>query len=512
MKKVVLQLFDEITGRADSITISEQDLSVTKKEAGRRPWSPFIVKLFRQKFTDRGFQPNVDVSELYRLAKGLLLDDWEKISVNGRYESQPKPAVLEITPAPRSGFFLAPYHDSTLDLQHLVNKIVADGPAPFLWINGQGLMNFLPSGLFAKVRDEEMGDLISPVDILRFLIRKTNEPASYILEDFHYYLGTSDAVQPSVGEIRTLIKQLHRTIAGTETTIYFFVPNSYTPSSELRLLFKTIPGWPHRSLNYLDRHGCLMSASEYLDRTKPTIGVDSYISRLAQVLCQMEANNSLLVGPPGVGKTAIVEGLARAIFTGQVAARLKGKSLYALSLNSLIAGTRYRGDLESRLEGLIKEVLDRKTELIIFIDEIHTLLDSGSTEGSMGAGDILKPVLARGEFPCIGATTLEGADYFAKDAALARRFKKILVKEPSSEEALVIMRGLAPSFEKYHGLTINDEALTAAVEFSARYITDGYLPGKAVALLDGAAAYASLNGKTHLGKKEILMEIERTYS
>jgi ATP-dependent Clp protease ATP-binding subunit ClpB len=157
----------------------------------------------------------------------------------------------------------------------------------------------------------------------------------------------------------------------------------------------------------------------------------------------------------------------------------------------------------------MKDVLLNKDRLIIFIDEIHTLLDAGSAEGAIGARDILKPVLSKGEFPCIGATTYDGAQYFSRDATLSRRFKKVVIKEPSKREAMAILRGVSDSFGRHHGVIIDDEALIAAVNYSSKYMTDGYLPGKAISLLDGAAAYCSVHGVKRVKKRDILIELER---
>ncbi|MBF0510304.1 MAG: ATP-dependent Clp protease ATP-binding subunit, partial [Deltaproteobacteria bacterium] len=232
------------------------------------------------------------------------------------------------------------------------------------------------------------------------------------------------------------------------------------------------------------------------------------IDRVIQILSQMETNNPLLVGHPGVGKTAIVDGLARAIYARQVPPGLKDKTVYSLSLTNLIAETRYRGDLEARMEGLMAEVIRKKDKVIIFIDEIHTLVHAGASEGGIGVGDILKPVLSRGEFPCIGATTVTGSNQFLKDPALARRFKRVIVKEPSPGEALKILRGICVCLEKHHGLRIDDAALVSAVDLCLTKISDEYLPSKAISLVDGAAAYCRMRGRERVTRQDILDEIQ----
>jgi ATP-dependent Clp protease ATP-binding subunit ClpA len=332
---------------------------------------------------------------------------------------------------------------------------------------------------------------------------------AYILEDFHHYIGQADAVNPVVGEIRSLLRDMHKALGDRDESVYLLVPASFELPKELQGSFDKSLLKARRTTSSLDKFGQLMTDSRFISQIKPVIGVDGHIARLIQVLSQMETNNPLLVGPPGVGKTAIVEGLALAMAQGKVSKVLRDKKLYSLSLNSLIAGTRYRGDLEARLDGLIREVLENRDKVIIFIDEIQTLLDAGSAEGSMGAGDVLKPALSRGEFPCIGATTWEGAGILAKDPALARRFKKITVQEPSAEETLFILKGISGRFEEHHGIGIDPDALEAAVEMSGKYVQDACLPGKAISLIDGAAAFCALQGLERVRKLDILQEIDR---
>ncbi|MDD3925959.1 MAG: ATP-dependent chaperone ClpB [bacterium] len=221
----------------------------------------------------------------------------------------------------------------------------------------------------------------------------------------------------------------------------------------------------------------------------PVIGRDEEIRRVIQVLSRRTKNNPVLIGEPGVGKTAIVEGLARRIISGDVPEGLKDKRLVAMDLGAMIAGAKYRGEFEDRLKALLKEVTSSEGGIILFIDELHTLVGAGSAEGAVDAANMLKPALARGELRCIGATTLdEYRKYIEKDAALERRFQPVVVQEPSVEDAIAILRGLKERYEVHHGVRIMDDALVAAATLSHRYITDRFLPDKAVDLMDEAAS------------------------
>ncbi|HMP87890.1 MAG TPA: AAA family ATPase, partial [Lacibacter sp.] len=221
----------------------------------------------------------------------------------------------------------------------------------------------------------------------------------------------------------------------------------------------------------------------------PVIGRDEEIRRTLHILSRRSKNNPILVGEPGVGKTAIAEGLAMRIMNGDVPENLKSKIIYALDMGQLIAGAKYKGEFEERLKGVVKEVSTSEGEIILFIDEIHTLVGAGGGEGAMDAANILKPALARGELRAIGATTLnEYQKYFEKDKALERRFQKVMIDEPSVEDAISILRGLKDRYETHHHVRIKDEAIIAAVELSSRYITDRFLPDKAIDLIDESAA------------------------
>lgn len=221
----------------------------------------------------------------------------------------------------------------------------------------------------------------------------------------------------------------------------------------------------------------------------PVIGREDEIRRVLQVLSRRTKNNPVLIGEPGVGKTAIVEGIAQRIISQDVPETLQSKTIYSLDMGALIAGTQYRGQFEERLKAVIKEVADSNGEIILFIDELHTLIGAGATQGAMDAANILKPALARGELRAIGATTLdEFQQHIEKDSALERRFQKVYVAEPSVDDTISILRGLKERYEVHHGVRITDAAIVAAAQLSNRYITDRFLPDKAIDLVDEAAS------------------------
>ena len=251
-------------------------------------------------------------------------------------------------------------------------------------------------------------------------------------------------------------------------------------------------------------------------RLDPVIGRDEEIRRVLQILSRRTKNNPILVGEPGVGKTAIAEGIAQRIVSGDVPENLKDKVLYSLDMGALVAGAKYKGEFEERLKAVVKEVIAAEGRVLLFIDEIHTLVGAGKSDGAMDAANILKPALARGELRTIGATTLdEYQKYFEKDKALERRFQKVMVDEPSTEDAISIMRGLKERYESHHRVRIKDEAIIASVELSHRYITERFLPDKAIDLVDEAASRLRLEMNSvpeeidHLDRRIRQLEIER---
>jgi ATP-dependent Clp protease ATP-binding subunit ClpB len=296
-------------------------------------------------------------------------------------------------------------------------------------------------------------EFITPEHLLLAIVQG-NDNTSKLLKDF----GVTD---------KGLIAAINELRKGSTVT-------SQTQETQFNALNKYA-----KNLNELARQGKL----------DPVIGRDEEIRRTLHILSRRSKNNPILVGEPGVGKTAIAEGLAMRIVNGDVPENLKSKIIYALDMGQLIAGAKYKGEFEERLKGVVKEVSTSEGEIILFIDEIHTLVGAGGGEGAMDAANILKPALARGELRAIGATTLnEYQKFFEKDKALERRFQKVMIDEPNVEDAISILRGLKDRYETHHHVRIKDEAIIAAVELSTRYITDRFLPDKAIDLIDEAAA------------------------
>jgi ATP-dependent Clp protease ATP-binding subunit ClpB len=266
---------------------------------------------------------------------------------------------------------------------------------------------------------------------------------------------------------------------------------------------------PHQENTYQSLEKYAKNLNELAESGKldPVIGRDDEIRRVLQILTRRTKNNPILIGEPGVGKTAIAEGLAHRIINGDVPENLKSKIVFSLDMGALIAGAKYKGEFEERLKAVVKEVIAAEGEIILFIDEIHTLVGAGGGEGAMDAANILKPALARGELRAVGATTLnEYQKYFEKDKALVRRFQTVMVDEPTTEDAISILRGIKEKYENHHKVIIKDAAIIAAVELSQRYITDRHLPDKAIDLIDEAASKLRMEINS---KPEELDEIER---
>ncbi len=249
------------------------------------------------------------------------------------------------------------------------------------------------------------------------------------------------------------------------------------------------PGQPEEEQSPLQRFGRDLTEMAEQGRLDPVIGRDEEIRRVIQVLSRRTKNNPVLIGEPGVGKTAIVEGLAQRIVSGDIPESLRERRVIALDMGALIAGASYRGEFEERLKGVLAEVAEAQGTIILFLDELHTIVGAGAAQGSVDASNLLKPMLARGELRCVGATTLdEYTKYIEKDAALERRFQPVTVGEPSVQDTIAILRGLKERYEVHHKVAIQDSALIAAATLSHRYIADRFLPDKAIDLIDEAAS------------------------
>ncbi|NNE30508.1 MAG: AAA family ATPase, partial [Saprospiraceae bacterium] len=280
-----------------------------------------------------------------------------------------------------------------------------------------------------------------------------------------------------------------------------------TSINNLRKGSRSVTSSAEGSYNALEKYAINLNERARFGKLDPVIGRDEEIRRVLHILARRTKNNPILIGQPGVGKTAIVEGLAHRIVEGDVPEDLQDKEIFALDMGALIAGAKYQGEFEERLKGVVNEVIGAEGQIFLFIDEIHTLVGAGKSGGAMDAANILKPALARGELRAIGATTLdEYQKYFETDKALERRFQQVLVDEPSEEDAISILRGLKDRYEAHHKINIKDEAVVAAVQLSTRYISDRFLPDKAIDLIDEAAARLRLEMNS---MPEELDEVER---
>jgi len=361
-----------------------------------------------------------------------------------------------------------------IDIDNLKNK-VEDGidKIPVIITPQKSFGQFYLTQDLAKVLERarqeamKMGDEFISVEHLFLALLDTNSKAKEILDKARFIRSEGDTATLELGKLdyETVLKILAQIRGGTRIT-------DPEPESKYQVIEKYT-----RNLNVFARQGKL----------DPVIGRENEIRRLMQVLSRRTKNNPVLIGEAGVGKTAIVEGLAQKINQGNVPESLKDKEIIALDLGALIAGTKYRGEFEDRVKALLKEINRSSERYILFIDELHTLVGAGAAEGAIDASNLLKPALARGELRAIGATTLkEYQKYIEKDPALERRFQPIYVKEPSVEDTIAILRGIKAKYEVHHGLRINDSALVAAAELASRYITDRFLPDKAVDLMDEA--------------------------
>ncbi len=341
-----------------------------------------------------------------------------------------------------------------------------------LKINLEKLINKIP-----KVYGAEVGSYISST--LRKVIDKSFDEANKLKDE---YISTEHLLI-ALTEIESSVKNLFKDKGITKDKIY-------KTMREIRGSQRVTDQTPENKYQALKKYGTDITELATKGKLDPVIGRDKEIRRVMQILCRRTKNNPVLIGDPGVGKTAIVEGLAQRIAKKDVPDILKNKMIFALDLGSLVAGTKFRGEFEDRLKAVLKEIKEAEGKTIMFIDELHAVVGAGAAEGAVDASSMLKPMLARGELRCIGATTInEYRKYIEKDAALERRFQPIMVREPSVEDTISILRGIKEKYEVHHGVRIQDQALVSASILSNRYISDRFLPDKAIDLIDEACSH-----------------------
>ncbi len=411
-----------------------------------------------------------------------------------------------------NSLFIAAYTDSRKLIERFTRVSAQLGLTPLQWTFSEGFREISDkyAGKYLISDNYSLHAKLSPLETLGVIRNECQTHTLYLLEDFHYYLKRENLSGQEFVELISIMKSMPEVLKRQDSFAVILAPTLDLPP-EVAPIFGVIRDEvAGRRLYFLERFGRDLTQQVEEGRIKPIIGRDREIYSCLKVLAQMEANNPILVGKAGVGKTAVVEGLAHLIVKKEVPAMFRDKRIMALNLNAIVSGTKYRGEFETRIEGLVEEVKSNVGRIIVFIDEIHTLLGMGSTEGSTGAENILKPSLARGEFPCIGATTPEEyRQYIEPDRALARRFQTVTIPEPDIPQSLEILKGIKSVYEKHYGLKITDQALAACVEMAARFLPLQCFPGKAIRMLDGVCASASLAGKDSVNEESVAEEFNR---